>query len=431
MLGKYLFPQKYELKDEAAFRNKLEEVFMLKKTQGNLIVFPFKRLFFTHLANKRNLFSLIFSYIGILLFSPLPRAEESSSVNMTSGVTPVSHEVYQLHMGMFWWCVLIAVCVFGVMLYTMIKHRRSKRKESDNFHESTALEILWTVIPFVILIIMAVPATSTLVKIYDTEESDIDILVRGYQWKWEYEYLEKDVRFFSNLSTSQGEIYNDKPKNANYLLEVDNPLVVPVNKKVRFLITSNDVIHSWWVPALAVKKDAVPGFINESWATIEKEGIYRGQCAELCGKNHGFMPIVVKAVSESEYEDWLSKEQAAQQAIKLLTEKTFSLDELYSQGEKIYQNNCAACHQITGEGIPGSFPAIKGSAVATGELSAHLSMVVNGSPKNPSMQAFGNQLSEVDIASVITYQRNAFGNNTGDLVQPIAILEFKNKKEEQ
>lgn len=377
------------------------------------------------LLNVKRFMLMMATYIGSLLLAALSHSDEASSINMTSGVTPVSHEVYRLHMSMFWWCVLIAVGVFGVMLYTMIKHRRSKRKESDNFHESTALEILWTVIPFVILIIMAVPATNSLVKIYDTDESDLDVLVTGYQWKWQYKYLEKDVQFFSNLATPQSEIYNDKPKSKNYLLEVDQPLVIPTNKKVRFLFTSNDVIHSWWVPSLAVKKDAVPGFINESWAKVEKEGLYRGQCAELCGKNHGFMPIVVKAVSESEFDQWLSKTQAKQLAIKQLSEKTFDFDELYTMGEKVYQNNCAACHQTNGEGIPGSFPAIKGSQVATGELSTHLSMVVNGSPNNPSMQAFGNQLSEVDIGAVITYQRNAFGNKTGDLVQPIEVLTFK------
>ncbi len=353
------------------------------------------------------------------------QAVERWGVNMTQGVTPISRDVYGLHMDIFWWCVGIGVVVFGVMFYTMIVHRKANGAKASNFHESTTLEIVWTVVPFLILVMMAIPATSSLLKIYDTEEADMDVLITGYQWKWKYDYLGEDVSFFSNLSTSRNEIENRAPKNPNYLLEVDEPLVIPVQKKVRFLITANDVIHAWWVPALAVKKDAIPGYVNESWTYVDEPGLYRGQCAELCGKDHGFMPIVVKALPQDEYDQWLSDKREAAAAMKALTEKTFTFDELYAQGEQVYNTVCVACHQPGGVGVPGTFPAIKGSKIATGSLPEHLNMVVNGSSKNPAMQAYGPQLSEVDIASVITYQRNAFDNNMGDSVQPIDVLKFK------
>ena len=368
--------------------------------------------------------------LGLLAASATSWAEEVErwGVNMTQGVTPISHNVYDLHMQIFWWCVGIGVVVFGVMFYTMFAHRKSRGAKAANFHESTSLEILWTVIPFIILIVIAIPSTKSLIDIYDTTESEVDILVTGYQWKWKYEYVGEDVSFFSSLSTDPNEINNLVPKGPNYLLEVDEPLVIPVGKKVRFLVTANDVIHAWWVPALAVKRDAIPGFINESWAYVEEPGTYRGQCAELCGKDHGFMPIVVEAVSEADYAVWLDERKASAAKLKALTEKEFTFDELYSQGEQVYGKNCAACHQADGKGISGTFPAIAGSPIATGILGEHMRMVINGSSSNPMMAAFGPQLSEVDIASVITYQRNAFGNNMGDQVQPIDVLKFKQAK---
>ncbi|MBY6190786.1 cytochrome c oxidase subunit II [Microbulbifer agarilyticus] len=367
---------------------------------------------------------------GVLAQETAQNAEEGAArwgVNMTQGVTEVSRTTYDLHMLIFWICVAIGVVVFGVMFYSMWRHRKSKGYEAAQFHESTLVELAWTIVPTLILIGMAIPATKTLYDIYDTKEADLDIMITGYQWKWKYDYMGSDVSFFSNLSTPQSQINNQQPKAANYLLEVDEPLVVPINKKIRFLITANDVIHAWWVPDLAVKKDAIPGFVNESWTRIEEPGIYRGQCAELCGKDHGFMPIVVKAVPEDEYHSWLSDRAAAAARIKELTNKTFTFDELYARGEEIYKSACVACHQAKGEGIPGTFPAIAGSAIATGPMDAHMSMVVDGSPSNPAMQAFGAQLSEVDLAAVITYQRSAFGNNMGDTVQPIDVLNFKNK----
>lgn len=367
------------------------------------------------------------SPVILLLTSQSSLAEqvEHWKLNMTEGVTPMSRDIYGLHMDIFWWCVGIGVVVFGVMFYTMIVHRKENGAEAANFHESTALEIVWTIVPFIILIVMAIPATKTLIKIYDHKQGDMDILITGYQWKWKYDYLESDVSFFSNLSTPQDQIRNVTDKGVNYLLEVDEALVIPIKKKVRFLITANDVIHAWWVPDLAVKRDAIPGYINESWAYVDEPGIYRGQCAELCGKDHGFMPIVVKALPQAEYDTWLAEKQAETIKLRELTNKTFTFDELYSQGEKVYNNVCAACHQANGEGVPPTFPAIAGSKIAMGPMTGHLDMVANGSKTNPAMRAFGGELSEVDIAAVVTYQRNSWGNDMGDSIQPIDVLKFK------
>lgn len=364
-------------------------------------------------------------WLSTSLMSGYAFAEESgrSKFNMPEGVTPISMDVHGLHMNIFWWCVGIGVVVFGVMFYSMIIHRKANGAKAANFHESTALEILWTVIPFAILVAMAFPATKTLVKLYDTTESEVDVVITGYRWYWKYEYLDEDVSFFSRLSTPQEQIHNQAPKGEHYLLEVDEPLVIPINKKVRFLVTSADVIHAWWVPDLAVKRDAIPGYINESWAKVERPGIYRGVCAELCGKDHGFMPVVVKAVPEEEYTAWLADRREQAEKIKALTSKEFTFDELMAQGEKVYNQSCLACHGANGEGGVGK--AIAGSPIANGEISAHLNIVVNGLGIMPS---FKDTLSEVDTAAVITYQRNAFGNSTGDAVQPIDILNFKQGK---
>jgi cytochrome c oxidase subunit 2 len=236
-------------------------------------------------------------------------------LNMARGATELSSEIFDLHMLIFWICVGIGTLVFGVMIYSIFNHRKSKGAVAEHWHENTTVEVLWTVVPFVVLIAMAVPATATLMEMYDTSEADVDIQVTGYQWKWRYQYLDEDIDFFSNLSTPREEIANEAQKNPNYLLEVDNPLVIPVNKKVRFLITSNDVIHSWWVPQFAVKKDAIPGFINESWVNVKEPGVYRGQCTELCGKEHGFMPIVVEVKSEADYAEWVSDQKAIKLAL--------------------------------------------------------------------------------------------------------------------
>ena len=366
----------------------------------------------------------------VLLFmsvSAMAAGGEASSINMTPGVTELGREVYDLHMIILWICVAIGVAVFGVMFYSIIFHRKSRGVTPATFHESTTVEIAWTVVPFFILIAMAVPATTTLLTLYDTDDSELDILITGYQWKWKYEYLNEEgenVSFFSNLRTPQAEIYNDEAKGEYYLLEVDEPLVLPVDTKVRFLVTANDVIHSWWVPALAVKRDAIPGFINETWARPTEQGIYRGQCSELCGKSHGFMPIVVNVVSKEEYGEWIAAKQSEATEVKQLTSQDFTLDELMVRGESVYDTSCLACHGANGEGGVGN--AIAGSSVATGDINAHLEIGINGVP-GTSMQAFGGQLSDVDMAAVITYQRNAFGNNMGDSLQPVDVYNYKER----
>ncbi|WP_079253709.1 cytochrome c oxidase subunit II [Endozoicomonas arenosclerae] len=347
-------------------------------------------------------------------------------VNMTEGVTAVSRSIYDLHMTIFIICVVIGVLVFGVMFYSILMHRKSRGAKPHPFHESTLVEILWTTIPFLILVGMAIPATKTLIDIYDTSEAEIDIKITGYQWKWQYEYLGEEVSFFSNLQTAPEQIYNVRSKDPNYLLEVDEPLVLPTGKKIRFLVTAADVIHSWWVPAFAVKRDAIPGFINEAWTKIERPGIYRGQCAELCGKDHGFMPIVVDARTPEDYAKWLDEKKEAAAKERELTTKDWTMAELMERGKKTYERVCAACHQVNGEGMPPIFPALKGSkmAIEKDQIKAHIDIVVNGK-KGTAMQAFAAQLSEVDLAAVITYERNAWGNNTGDLITPKQILEYK------
>ncbi len=346
-------------------------------------------------------------------------------LNMTQGVTQISRDTYDLHMQILWWCVAIGIVVFGVMLWSIINHRKSKGAVAATFHESTKVEILWTVIPFVILILMAIPATRVLTQAYDSTESDLDIQVTGYQWRWEYRYLREDanedeVSFFSILSTPRDQINNNLPKEEHYLLEVDKPLVIPINKKVRFLITSNDVIHAWWVPAFAVKKDAVPGFINEAWAIAEEPGIYRGQCTELCGIDHGFMPIVVHAVPQEEYDAWYAEQQQAAAATREAANNVVTMPDALAQGEQIYNSTCIACHQPGGTGLPPAFPALAGSAVANGDVEENIRLVINGVP-GTAMAAYGRQLSPVQLSAIITYIRNSFGNATGDLVQPADV----------
>lgn len=368
-----------------------------------------------------------FAYVlAILVLSPSVQA--AWEVNMPKGITPVSETVYDLHMIIFYICVVIAIIVFGVMFWSIFHHRKSKGHKPAHFHESTAVEIVWTAIPLFILIIMAIPATEGVFAMYDTEDSDIDIQVTGYQWKWRYQYLGEEVDFFSSLSTPRDQIDNMAEKGENYLLEVDAPLVVPVEKKIRFLLTSNDVIHAWWVPELAVKKDAIPGFINETWTYIKEPGIYRGQCAELCGKDHGFMPIVVKAVEQQEYQDWIS-EKKRQRQIALAkaaaeAEQTWDMDELMTKGKDVYEKNCLACHQANGEGLPPVFPALKGSPIIKGEIAEHIRIVLHGRT-GTAMAAYAAQLSDSEIASVVTYERNAWDQNSGDTVQPSDVAELR------
>ncbi len=350
---------------------------------------------------------------------------QGSEVNMSPGVTEVGHKIYDLHMTILGISVVIGAIVFGVMFYSIYYHRKSRGVTPATFHESTKVEIAWTVVPFFILLAMAVPATTTLLEIYDTDDAELDVVITGYQWKWKYEYLNEsgeNVSFFSNLRTPTAEIENIEAKGEYYLLEVDEPLVIPVNTKVRFLVTANDVIHSWWVPQLAVKRDAIPGFINEVWTNATEVGVYRGQCSELCGRSHGFMPIVVNVVSKEEYVQWFTGKQQEAAQVKGLMAQTFTLDQLMERGKAVYDVNCMACHGGNGEGGVGK--AIAGSPVATGDLGYHLDVGINGVP-GTAMQAFGGQLNDVDMASVITYQRNAFGNNMGDTIQPIDVFNHK------
>ena len=277
-------------------------------------------------------------------------------LNMTPGVTDVSHKVYDLHMLIFKICVVICVGVFAVLIYSIINHRKSRGAKPASFHESTTVEIIWTTIPFLILVGMAVPATKTLLALEDTRDSDMSIKITGYQWKWKYDYLDEDISFFSTLATPREEFENKAAKGENYLAEVDNPIVVPINKKIRFLITSNDVIHSWWVPVLGWKQDAVPGFINDAWAEIKEPGTYRGKCAELCGKDHGFMPIVLVAKTEEDYKAWVAEQKAGAAAAEAASTQTLTRDELMEKGETVYNKICAACHQADGEGITGCIP---------------------------------------------------------------------------
>ena len=341
-------------------------------------------------------------------------------LNMTKGVTEISQRVYHLHMTIFWICCVIGAVVFGIMFWSIVRHRKARGVQPAQFHESTKVEILWTAIPVLILILMAIPATKTLIAMEDTTEADVTVVVTGSQWKWHYKYLEHDVEFYSLLATQKEQIANRFAKGENYLLEVDRPLVLPTGKKVRFLMTSDDVIHSWWVPAFAVKKDANPGFINEAWTRIDEPGIYRGQCAELCGKDHGYMPIVVIAKEPAEYDKWLAGE--AERIAKAKAEEqellamNMSMEELMSVGERTYTAYCAACHQPNGEGLPGIFPALKGSSIALNDQPAHIDIVLNGKA-GTAMQAYAKQLGLKEIAAVITYERNAWGNNTGELVQ--------------
>jgi cytochrome c oxidase subunit 2 len=372
------------------------------------------------------------AYAALLMLSLYPSKVFSDwdALNMREGVTQVSRDVFELHMLIFYICVAIGAVVFSVMFYSLFRYTKKRNPNPSTFHESTKLEVAWTIVPFLILIAMAVPASKTLTEIYDDEEGEINIQVVGYQWKWEYKYLEDDINFFSNLSTDQDEIYNLVPKGENYLLEVDEPLIIPVDTRVRFLITANDVIHSWWVPDFAIKQDAIPGFINTAWTRAEETGIYRGNCTELCGKNHGFMPVVVKVVEKDEYNDWVLAKK--EEAIKLaeLTEKEWSLAELTQRGEGVYQKNCVACHQMNGEGLPPIFPALAGSDIVMFDKDRNVEILMEG-VQGAAMQSFANQLSEVDMAAVITYTRQAWGNaenGDGEYVVPSDIVEYKKPK---
>ena len=367
--------------------------------------------------------------ISALLIFSVPIKADWLALNMTRGATDISNEVFELHMLIFWICVAIGVVVFGVMFYSMYAHTKKKNPVAATFHENHKVEIAWTIIPFLILIAMAIPASKTLVKIYDDEAGDLNIQVTGYQWKWQYNYLEDDVSFFSNLSTDMDEINNLVPKGENYLQEVDEMVVIPVGKKVRFLITANDVIHSWWMPAFAIKQDAIPGFVNTAWTKVDKPGIYRGKCTELCGKNHGFMPIVVKVVEQSEYDKWVSGKREAAMKMAELTTKDWTAEELVARGESVYAVNCVACHQTNGQGISGIFPALAGSDIVLNDKERNIEILMEG-VQGAAMNSF-SYLSEVELAAVITYTRQSWGNENngdGEIVVPKDIVDYKKPK---
>jgi cytochrome c oxidase subunit II len=347
------------------------------------------------------------------------------SLNMTRGVTTISNEVYDLHMLTLWMVTIIGIIVFGLMIWSIIHHRKSRGAKAAHFHHSSKWEAVWTIIPIVILLSFAAPATRTLIMMEDSGETEMTIKVTGYQWRWHYEYLEEGFGFFSSLAPEHNEARQkgsgiDVRKIDNYLLEVDNPIVIPVETKVLFMLTSNDVIHAWWVPELGWKRDAIPGFVNSNWTQVDEPGIYRGQCAELCGKDHGFMPVVLKAVPKEEYRLWVEEQKQIQAAEAAGANREWAMTELMERGGQVYQTTCAGCHQANGQGLPPTFPALTGSPMATGPIENHVDIIVNGSP-GTFMPAFGLQLNAVDIAALVTYERNALGNSVGDMVQPADI----------
>jgi cytochrome c oxidase subunit 2 len=343
-------------------------------------------------------------------------AQAAYELNLRAPASEIAGQIYDLHMLIVYICLGIFVVVFGIMFYSLYKHRKSVGHQAVQFHEHHTLEIIWTIIPALILLAIAFPATKTIFAMKDTSAADMTVKVTGLQWKWEYDYLGKDVKFISNLSTTQDQIDNKAEKGENYLLEVDNPMVVPVGKKIRVVLTANDVIHSWSMPSFGVKQDAIPGFIKETWFRVDKEGTYRGQCSELCGKAHGFMPIVVEAVSEEKYNTWIESKKAEAAAGAAGADKEWTKEDLLAKGKTVYEKNCAVCHQANGAGLPPAFPAMTGSKIALGAIfgadgkylpDSHLDRLLNGKGVMPAWKAL---LNDVDMAAVITYERQALGN---------------------
>ena len=347
-------------------------------------------------------------------------------LNLQTPNTVLGEKIYDLHTIVTIICFVIFIGVFGFMFYAVFKHRKSVGHKAAQFHENTAVEVAWTLIPAVILIALAVPATGTLITMRDGSEADLTIKATGYQWKWGYDYLKGEgegISFYSMLSTPRAQIDGTdvagRNANPHYLLETDTHVVVPVGKKVRILTTAADVIHAWYVPALAVKQDAVPGFIRDTWFKAEKAGIYRGQCAELCGKEHGFMPIVVEVMEPAAYTAWVGAQQKKAVAAKVDPDKTWTLEDLKAHGEKVYAQNCVACHQATGKGVPGAFPALDGSKLVNGPKVDQIKLVLNGK-QGTAMNAF-KHLSDVDLAAAVTYTRNSWNNKTGDAIAPADV----------
>src|SRR3990172_217173 len=343
----------------------------------------------------------------------------ANQYNLRPPQTIIAHEIYDLHTLIMWIIMGIFIVVFGAMTWAIVKHRKSVGHKAEQFHENTTVEIVWTIIPFFILIGMAYPATKTVIAMKDTSNPDITIKATGYQWKWGYDYLQEGISFYSTLATPREQIEGRAGKGEQYVVEVDNPVVVPVGKKVRIITTANDVIHSWWVPALGIKQDAIPGFVRDTWFKADNPGTYRGQCAELCGKDHGFMPIVVEAVTPEKYAAWGADQKKRMAATAVDPAKQWTLDELKAHGEKVYAGNCVACHQATGMGLPKVFPALSGSKIVNGPKDAQVQLVLNG--KAGTAVAPFKHLSDADIAAVITYTRNNWANKAGDAVTPAEV----------
>jgi cytochrome c oxidase subunit II len=365
-----------------------------------------------------------FAAAAAAAFGPVAGAALANQYNLQPPESVIANQIYDLHTLIMWIIFAIFVVVFGFMMYAILKHRKSVGHQAEQFHENTTVEIIWTIIPFIILIGMAYPATKTIIAMKDTSNPDVTIKATGYQWKWGYDYLQEGVSFYANLGTPRDQIDGDnvegRKNNPNYLLEVDNAVVVPVGKKIRIITTANDVIHAWWVPAFGVKQDAIPGFVRDTWFKADRVGVYRGQCAELCGKDHGFMPIVVEVVEQDKYAAWIAEQKKkTTTAAAVDPAKQWTLDELKAQGEKVYAANCVACHQANGMGVPNTFPALSGSKIAAGPKDAHMNIVLNGKP-GTAMAPF-KHLSDVEIASVITYERNSWANKTADMVTPAEI----------
>ena len=372
--------------------------------------------------------------IAGLLASSMSLAEYG--LNLRKGVTEFSEAAYGMHTFTLWICIVIGIIVFGAMIISIFAHRKSKGYKPEQFTHSTTAEVIWTVIPILILVVIAIPATKALITMENPTSDDgkrlkmdMTIKVTGYQWKWKYDYMDEDISILStlakesNLARQKGSGI-DPNTVENYLLDVDNPLVLPANTNIRFLLTADDVIHAWWVPDFGWKRDAIPGYINEAWTNVKTPGIYRGQCAELCGKDHGFMPIVVEVLSKEDYAAWLAEQKGEQQEAEALVEADWSQADLMARGEEVYNTQCVACHQADGKGMPPAFPALADSALVNGPAAAQIELVLNGKP-GTAMQAFGNILSETDIAAAITYTRNSFGNQVGDTVQPATVKSMK------
>ena len=361
--------------------------------------------------------------VSLFWFSGTVFAGYGDVLNLTPGVTEISQKVYDLHMTILYIVTVIGIAVFAVMCWSIFHHRKSKGAVAAQFHHSTAAEITWTIIPILILVVMAVPATKTLIFMEETSDAEMTIKVTGYQWKWKYDYMDEGFSFFSALAQEDNEARQmnsgiDPHTIDNYLKNVDNEVVLPIDTKIRILTTAADVIHAWWVPALGWKRDAIPGFINDNWTNIKEPGIYRGKCAELCGKDHGFMPIVVRAVEKEEYAAWVEEKKAEQAAAADGANREWSKEELLEKGAAVYSANCASCHMGEGQGVPGLFPALANSAIVNGPAEDMIDLVLNG--KN-MMPAFKDQLNDVDIAAAITHERNAWGNTACDAIQPADV----------